>query len=68
MCWAAYLGPLAGGDVPPAAAPARATDLTGLAPAFLAIGDVDGFLDENLDYAAGCPGPACRPSCTSTPG
>ena len=51
MCWAAYLGPLAGGDVPPTAAPARAKDLRGLAPAVLAIGDVDGFLDENLDYA-----------------
>ena len=52
MCWAAYLGPLAGGDVPPTAAPARAADLSGLPPAFLAIGDVDAFLDENLDYAA----------------
>lgn len=52
MCWAAYLGSLAGGEVPPTAAPARARDLTGLAPAFLAIGDVDAFLDENIDYAA----------------
>lgn len=52
MCWAAYLGPLAGGDVPPTAAPSRAEDLSGLAPAFLAIGDVDAFLDENVDYAS----------------
>ena len=52
MCWEAYLGPLAGGDVPGTAAPARAGDLTGLAPAFLGIGDVDGFLDENVAYAA----------------
>jgi len=52
MCWAAYLGSLAGGTVPPTAAPARAEDLSGLAPAFLAIGDVDAFLDENVDYAA----------------
>ena len=52
LCWAAYLGSYAGGDVPPTAAPARATDLTGLAPAFLGIGDVDAFLDENVDYAA----------------
>ncbi|OHV32521.1 alpha/beta hydrolase [Parafrankia colletiae] len=52
MCWAAYLGSLAGGEVPPTAAPARAEDLAGLAPAFLAIGDVDGFLDENVAYAA----------------
>ncbi|NUU25088.1 MAG: alpha/beta hydrolase fold domain-containing protein, partial [Streptomycetaceae bacterium] len=52
LCWDAYLGPLSGGDVPPTAAPARAADLTGLAPAFLGIGDLDAFLDENLDYAA----------------
>ena len=52
LCWAAYLGSLAEGDVPPTAAPARAKDLSALAPTFLAIGDVDAFLDENLDYAA----------------
>jgi acetyl esterase/lipase len=52
MCWQAYLGPLAGDAVPPTAAPARARDLSGLAPAFLAIGDVDAYLDENLQYAA----------------
>jgi len=52
LCWAAYLGTLAGAEVPPTAAPARATDLSALAPAFLAIGDVDAFLGENLDYAA----------------
>jgi len=51
MCWAAYLGALTDGNIPPTAAPARATELTGLAPAFLAVGDVDAFLDENLDYA-----------------
>jgi triacylglycerol lipase len=51
MCWHAYLGPLSGADdVPPTAAPARAADLAGLAPAFLGVGDVDAFLDENLDY------------------
>jgi triacylglycerol lipase len=52
LSWAAYLGGLAGDDVPATAAPARATDLSGLAPAYLGIGDVDAFLDENLDYAA----------------
>jgi acetyl esterase len=52
MCWRAYLGSLRGRDVPPTAAPARAADLSGLAPAFLGVGDVDAFLDENLDYAA----------------
>ncbi|OHV65428.1 alpha/beta hydrolase [Pseudofrankia sp. BMG5.36] len=52
LSWEAYLGGLAGDDVPPTAAPARATDLTGLAPAYLCVGDVDAFIDENLDYAA----------------
>jgi triacylglycerol lipase len=52
MCWDAYLGALAKGEVPPTAAPSRANDLSQLAPAFLAIGDIDGYLDENLDYAA----------------
>ena len=51
MVWEAYLGSLAGGDVPATAAPARADDLSGLPPAFFAIGDVDAFLDENLAYA-----------------
>jgi acetyl esterase len=53
-CWQAYLGSLAGAadDVPPTAAPARAEDLSALAPAFIGIGDVDAFLDENLAYAA----------------
>jgi acetyl esterase len=52
MAWAAYLGPLSGGDVPPTAAPARAQDLAGVADAFIGVGDVDGFLDEDLAYAA----------------
>ena len=51
LAWAAYLGPLAEGDVPPTAAPARAADLSGLAPAFVGVGDVDAYLDEDVDYA-----------------
>jgi triacylglycerol lipase len=51
LCWQAYLGELFGGDVPSEAAPSRATDLAGLAPAALFVGDVDAFLDENVDYA-----------------
>lgn len=51
LCWQAYLGTYSGNAVPPTAVPARAEDLSALAPAFLAIGDVDAFLDENLDYA-----------------
>jgi triacylglycerol lipase len=52
LSWEAYLGSHHGGEVPPTAAPARAEDLSGLAPAFLAIGDVDAYLDSNLGYAA----------------
>ncbi|ONH30917.1 alpha/beta hydrolase [Pseudofrankia asymbiotica] len=52
LSWEAYLGGLAGDDVPPTAAPARATDLSGLAPAYLCCGDVDAFVDEIVDYAA----------------
>jgi triacylglycerol lipase len=51
LCWQAYLGEVYGQDVPATAAPARATDLSGLAPAFMSIGDLDAFLDENLEYA-----------------
>ena len=53
LCWQAYLGPLYGrDDVPPTAAPARATDLSGVAPAFVGIGDVDAYVESNLEYAA----------------
>ena len=51
--WAAYLGPLSGSvDVPPYAAPARATELAGLPPAFVGVGTLDLFRDENIAYAA----------------
>nr|WP_149203152.1 alpha/beta hydrolase [Actinotalea subterranea] len=51
--WAAYLGGRAGGpDVPPYAAPARATDLTGLPPAFIDVGSAETFRDEDVSYAA----------------
>ena len=50
--WRSYLGELYGrDDVPPTAAPARATDLSGLPPAFVSVGTVDGFRDEDVDYA-----------------
>jgi acetyl esterase/lipase len=50
--WAAYLGELlGGGDVPPYAAPGRATDLAGLPPTFVGVGALDCFLDEDVDYA-----------------
>lgn len=51
--WSAYLGDRVGAaDLPPYAAPARATDLTGLPPAFIDVGAVDIFRDESLAYAA----------------
>lgn len=50
--WQSYLGNLYGTeDVPYHAAPARAVDLAGLPPAFIAVGAVDGFRDEDIDYA-----------------
>ena len=50
--WRSYLGDLYGrDDVPPTAAPARATDLSGLPPALVSVGAVDGFRDEDVDYA-----------------
>lgn len=49
--WQSYLGDLYGGDVPYTAAPARCEDLSGLPPAFVSVGTVDGFRDEDVDYA-----------------
>ncbi|MBW8827149.1 MAG: alpha/beta hydrolase [Acidobacteria bacterium] len=50
--WSSYLGRLDGTDAIPAyAAPARATDLSGLPPALVAVGTVDGFFDEDVTYA-----------------
>ncbi|MEM7337299.1 MAG: alpha/beta hydrolase [Actinomycetota bacterium] len=50
--WSAYLGEWFGrDDVPAHAAPTRASDLSGLPPAYVMVGSLDGFADENLDYA-----------------
>jgi acetyl esterase/lipase len=50
--WRAYLAKLEGSDaVPIYAAPARARDLSGLAPAFIAAAGVDVFRPDALDYA-----------------
>jgi acetyl esterase/lipase len=50
--WRSYLGNLYGKpDVPYYAAAARATDLSGLPPSFVSVGTVDGFRDEDIDYA-----------------
>ena len=50
--WNAYLAGNAGGEgVSPHAAPARATDLAGLPPAYVNVGDLDLFVDEDVAYA-----------------
>lgn len=50
--WRAYLGDLYGtDDIPIYAAAARATDLSGLPPAYISVGTIDGFRDEDIDYA-----------------
>ena len=50
--WNAYLAGNAGKeDVSPYAAPARATALEGLPPAYINVGDLDLFVDEDVAYA-----------------
>ena len=55
--WAAYIdGDVTGAaalreEVSPYAAPSRCEDLSGLPPAFVSVGSVDLFMDENIAYA-----------------
>lgn len=50
--WRSYLGPLYGTDgIPAYAAATRASELAGLPPAFVCVGTMDGFCDEDIDYA-----------------
>ena len=50
--WHALLGDAAGtSDVPATAAPARVPDVTGLAPAYVEVGELDIFRDEDVTYA-----------------
>jgi acetyl esterase/lipase len=52
LSWRHYLGPQAeGGHVSPYAAPARAADLSGLPPAYVAVCQFDPLRDEGLTYA-----------------
>jgi acetyl esterase/lipase len=52
LSWQHYLAG-AGGDVEVYAAPARATDLSGLPPAYITVYENDPLRDEGLTYAAG---------------
>ncbi|MDX2830667.1 MULTISPECIES: alpha/beta hydrolase [Streptomyces] len=50
--WSSYLGDaVAGPDVSPYAAAARREDLTGLPPAWIGVGTLDLFHDEDVEYA-----------------
>ena len=50
--WRSYLGCEPGSnDVPIYAAPFRAEDLSKLPPAIILVGDLDLFIEENIDYA-----------------
>ena len=49
--WEALLGAEPGGDVPPYAAAARREDLRGLPPAWIGVGDIELFFEENRAYA-----------------
>lgn len=52
MGWRSYLAAEPGSpELPAHAVPARAEDLTGLPPAWLGVGTLDLFLDEDLAYA-----------------
>jgi acetyl esterase/lipase len=50
--WSALLGGAPGGRTAPyGAVPARVRDLSGLPPAFIGVGSIDLFVDEDIDYA-----------------
>ncbi len=50
--WSSLLGmPAGSARVPAGAVPARVNDLSGLPPAFIGVGSIDLFVDEDVDYA-----------------
>jgi acetyl esterase/lipase len=52
LSWTAYLGERLGQpNLPAYAAPIRAADLNGLPPTYMAVGDIDLLLEEDLEYA-----------------
>jgi acetyl esterase/lipase len=52
FAWESFLGQTPGtAKVPSAAVPARRADLKGLPPAYVGVGSIDLFVDEDIDYA-----------------
>ncbi len=51
LCWSSYLKNVSAENIPATAVPARAESLAGLAPAFIGVGDVDPYRDEDVEYA-----------------
>lgn len=49
--WASYLADVDPSDIPDAAVPGRVRDLTGLPPAWVGVGTLDLFHDEDVAYA-----------------
>ncbi|HUO01931.1 MAG TPA: alpha/beta hydrolase [Rhizomicrobium sp.] len=50
--WSSLLGQPAGSPtVPPGSVPARVKDVSGLAPAFIGVGSIDLFCEEDIEYA-----------------
>lgn len=51
FAWHSLLGRDPGGDVSAGSVPARTADLSGLPPAYIAVGSLDMFMHEDVDYA-----------------
>lgn len=52
FAWQCFLGTAPGGKrVPASAVPARVANLAGLPPAFIGVGSIDLFVEEDIDYA-----------------
>ena len=49
--WESFLGTKPGGRSVPAGVPARVENLAGLPPAWIGVGSIDLFVDEDVDYA-----------------
>lgn len=69
FAWQTYLGaPPGSEDVSPYAAAARATDLAGLPPTFIATGGLDLFVEENIAFAHRLVGAGVPTECHLYPG